>query len=275
MTLATRPVGAPLSQLEVLTSRPRRSKLLHLAAWTVAAASLAILLGARFFATQPIPLAWVLLDMLFCVLPALEFVTRSGLRWGGRSYLVTHVFDFAAMVPSVLLLSHDIPGAVPGLWVVLFARGIRLVDRTLGDGFVVLSVTRLVQRFEEAITDRVLLRLLAGAERGVAGGRLGHAAGVALAHHRDPVLATIRSARPPLDKNRLAQFLGLEKVVQNTEQRAFDAVVDLLDSPEVDRALRDILIAALNDVRTGVAGTGQAPHQTAQPVQPGTAKNGS
>ncbi len=259
------PVQSAAARLEALSSRPRRPAHLHAGAAAISVISFALLLiwiaSNQAHATS----IWVTLDTLFCILAALEFMTRSGLRWDRRSYILTHIFDFIALVPAILLVRNDVFSANLWAWLILAARTTRLADRLLGDGFVALSITRVLERFEQAVTDRVLLRLLEGVERGLAGGRLGSTAGAALAANREAILARIRSSRPSMDKVPLGQVLGLEQRVRDVETQTFDAVVEVMSSAEVDRALRDVLTAALTDLRTGL-GAVEHPGSPARPA---------
>ena len=46
---------------------------------------------------------------------------------------------------------------------------------------------------------------------------------------------------------------SLDRLEEGVEERAFAAVVEVVDSPEVDKAIRDALVADLGNVRSGVA----------------------
>lgn len=169
----TRQPQTAVARLEALTQRPRRPAPLHLGAAAISVVSFATLLVWMAGNHAKVSPVWAILDTTACVLAAMEFATRSGWRWDRRGYLLTHIFDFIAIVPALLLVHADVLYAHWWAWVILAARSTRVADRLLGDGFVELSVARVIERFEEAVTDRVLLRLLRGVERGLEGGRLG------------------------------------------------------------------------------------------------------
>ncbi len=235
---------------ETLEQRPRRSPLLHAAALLLAFASFALLAAWMAGARQgPPSRAWLVAEWATCVLFALEFLTRSGFRWRPGRYALGHLFDFVAVVPVLALAS----AAAPLLWIVLVARGVRCIDRVLGDGFVQRLVLILAEGFEEEVADRVTLRLLARAEQNLAESRFGTAVGDALAQNRDAVLARMRAATPDEGAGpALARLVGLDKAVATAEARAYDAVVEVLRSREVDDALRAAIVGSFANLRQEV-----------------------
>ncbi len=248
-----RPANPYLSRLEALAGRPRRPAPLHLGALVISALLLGLLIAWLAIGRGDVSPVWALAEGAACLLALTEFLTRSGLRWEHRrGYVLTHIFDFVAIMPALVLGLYHIPLDALWFWAILLARATRLLDRLLGDGFLELKLARYLDRAEERVTDRVLLRLLDGVERGLDGGRLGHAVGAALAEHRPDILSRVRAERPSFGANRWAQLVGLEELVRSAEERAFDTVMQVVDSPEVDRAVRDALVAALGDLRGGI-----------------------
>jgi hypothetical protein len=136
---------------------------------------------------------------------------------------------------------------------VLAMRAARVLDRALGDGFVKRNALALMEGFEEAITDRVLLRILARIEGDLDRGRFGEAVAGALARNKGAMLARARAAFP-IDgaAGELARFAGLDAALERAEERAFDAVVGVVASREVDAALRDVLASSFGSLRAEI-----------------------
>ncbi len=243
-------ISSLAAQIEAMGARPRRHPLLHwsaLLASLVSFAMLAVWVSGEKGAIRPI---WVQLDIGLGVAFALEFFTRSGFRWGPGRYARSRFFDFVAMVPVLLLVQSGLPYEAVWVWVILVARGVRAVDRFLGDGFVRRNTLALVEGFEEEITDRVVLRILERAEEGIDRGRLAHKISEALLRNRDPVLARIRAAHPREGVGAaLAQWAGLTAALERAEEGTYDAIVEMIDSPEVDAAIRDAISSAFAGVR--------------------------
>jgi len=240
-----------VSRLQEQESLPHRNPVLHWAAFALSALSL-ILLSTWVFSSQgSVPRVWVLLDIGLGVVFAVEFFTRSGFRWDRATYLRTHFFDFVAIVPALAVVGHGFP--IEGLWVsvILLARVIRVLDRLLGDGFVRRTVLVLVGGLEEEITDRVLERIIARVQADM--DRASFSQGVAEAFKRNKaaVLQRVRASTPregPVPG--LAHLVGLDKALERAEERAFDAVVEIVGSEEVDRAVRDSVNSSFLRLRT-------------------------
>lgn len=239
------------ARLEELESLPHRNAALHWAAFTLSLVSL-ILLSAWVFSSQgPVPGVWVLLDIGLAVAFAVEFFTRSGFRWGRAGYLRTRFFDFVAIVPALALVHHGF--AIEGVWVwlILVARVVRVVDRFLGDGFVQRNVLALMEGFEEELTDRVLERIITRIQGDM--DRVGFSHGVAEAFVRNKVavLQRVRAATPREGfVPGLAHIVGLDAALERAEERTYDAIVGIINSEEVDRAVRDVVNSSFSRLRT-------------------------
>jgi hypothetical protein len=208
-------------------------------------AGLGILVGwvlSRETAMQPI---WFWLDASIAMLFIIEFFTRSGLRWNPLSYMASRFFDFVAMVPALVLVHFNVPFVEVWIWVVLSARAIRAIDRLLGDGFFQRNALALVEGIEEEITDRVLLRIIARVQEQLYQGSFAHALAVVLWRNKASVLERIRAAHP---KDGLAasvaRIAGLDVALERAEEQTFDAIVGIVDSPEVDKAVREAVDSA-------------------------------
>ncbi|MCA1814694.1 MAG: hypothetical protein LC624_12240 [Halobacteriales archaeon] len=243
----------PERKAAAIEARPHRSRVLHWTAFAGSAVSL-FLLAAWLAEPTGMPRGdWVGLDLLLSAAAIAEFLTRSGLRWNARRYAVAHVFDFFAMVPALWLVHRGLPFETLWLWLFLLARGARALDRAAGDGFVRKQLLLLLGAFEEEITDRVMLRILTRVEEDLARGRFGQAVGQALLANREPVLARVRAATP-IDGalGGVARLAGIDKAVEQAEARAYDAIVEVLGSAEVDRAIRDVINASFANLRAEV-----------------------
>lgn len=151
------------------------------------------------------------------------------------------------------LVGKGLPYEGVWVWLVLLARAVRFLDRLLGDGFVQRNALALVDAFEEEITDRVMLRILDRVEAALAAGRFGQAAAEALRRNRGPVLARVRASHPREGlAARVAQVTGVEEALAEAEERAYDAVVEVAGSSEVDRAMRDVVKDSFDNMRAEI-----------------------
>lgn len=239
------------ARLEELESLPHRSAVLHWAAFTVSLLSL-ILLSTWVFSSQgPVPSAWALLDIGLGVVLAVGFFTRSGFRRDRAAYLRTRFFDFVAIVPALALVNHGFVIEGVWVWLILVARAVRVVDRFLGDGFVRRNVLALVEGFEEELTDRVLERFIARIQGDMNRAGFSHGIAEAFVRNKAAVLQRVRAATPREGLvPGLAHLVGLDAALERTEERAYDAIVEIANSEEVDRAVRDVVNSLFSRMRT-------------------------
>lgn len=231
----------------------RRSRILHWAAVIGAGLSLWLLIDFLDGPPGPPPSDVVLWELLLSAAFAAEFFTRTGLHWNWKRYLLSHFFDWFAIIPALWFVGQGLSYEGALLWLVLLARVIRVVDRVLGDGFVRRNVLALINAFEEEITDRVLLRILDRVEAALHAGRFGEAVAEALQRNRDPVLARVRAAHPKEGlAAKVAEVSGLEEALAEAEANAYDAVVEVAGSAEVDRALRDVVKDSFDNMRADI-----------------------
>src|SRR5665811_1359434 len=94
------------TRLEELKSLPHRHAALHWAAFTLSLLSLILLSTWVFSSRGSVPGVWVLIDVGLGVIFAIDFFTRSGLRWNQAAYVRSHFFDFVAIVPALALVGH-------------------------------------------------------------------------------------------------------------------------------------------------------------------------
>jgi energy-coupling factor transporter transmembrane protein EcfT len=230
------------ARLTELESLPHRNPVLHWAAFVGSLLSLILFSIWVFSSRGPVPNAWILLDIGLTVAFAVEFLTRSGIRWGRAAYLRSRFFDFIAIVPALALVHHGF--IIEGVWVwfILVARFIRSVDRLLGDGFIQRNMLVLVGAFEEEITDRVLERIVARVQADMDRAGFSHGVANALRSNKAAVLQRVRSATPHEGVGPgLAHLVGLDALLERTEERTYDAIVEVMNSEEVDRTVRDVV----------------------------------
>jgi hypothetical protein len=246
----TKGSSAMAVRLEELESLPHRSRALHWSAFTLSLMSVILLSTWVFSSRGSVPSAWVLLDIGLGVVFAVDFFTRSGFRWDRATYLRTHFFDFVAIVPALALVHHGF--AIEGLWLwlILVARAVRVVDRFLGDGFVQRNLLALVDGFEEEITDRVLERIIARIQGDMDRTGLSHGVAESLLRNKDSVLRRVRAETPREGLlPGIAHIVGLDAALERAEERTYDAIVGIMDSEEVDRAVRDVVNSAFLRMR--------------------------
>jgi hypothetical protein len=230
------------ARLEELEALPRRNPIIHWFAFTLSLISLILLSVWVFSSRGPVPIAWVLFDIGLGIFTVVEFLTRSGFRWNRGAYLRSHFFDFVAIIPALALVNHGFVIESVWVWIILVSRLTRTTDRLLGDGFVQRNIWELVEGFEEEITDRVLQRIITRIQADMDRAKFSHGVAETFVKNKSAVLQRVRAATPhdgfiPS----LAHIVGLDKALERTEERAYDAVVQIIDSEEVDHAVRDVV----------------------------------
>lgn len=237
-------------ELAAIEHLPRRHWLLHALAIVQSAVSLGILIYGMAAFQGPVPafLAW--LDIGLAVLFLFEFFTRSGFRWNPRKYAASHLFDFFALVPALLFLHRGVPAEGLWIWIILLTRGLRLSDRILGDGFLLYNFIVLLDGLLEELTDRVVLRLMDRLQADLIEGRFGNSTADAMIQNKTAVLRRVREEHPRDSISAdLARFVGLEAAVEQAESRIYDAMVDVVRSPEVDKIINENLNSIFAELR--------------------------
>ncbi len=240
----------PATKLLPAPNLVKRSRTIHWVAWLLALAALA-LLGTAMFVPIEGRAAGLLayMDLGLSVVFAFEFFTRSGWRTQRARYLRWRWFDFIAMVPGVLGVVQGWPTWT--LWVILVCRVLRALDRTLGDGFVLKQAMLVVSGFEEEISDRVVDRVLVRWQAEIGKADFGHAAADALLANRAAILDRIYEVQLKSGTlARLVNLAGLRSNIEKEEAVLFDEIVAVMGSAEVDKAIRDVVDASFESVRT-------------------------
>ena len=246
----TSKIAARLEELELL---PHRHAALHWGAFILSLLSLVLLAIWVFGSRGAVPTAWLIIDIVLGAAFAVEFFTRSGFRWSRAAYLRTRFFDFIAIVPALALVHHGFAGEGVWVWLILVARFIRVVDRLLGDGFVQRTVLALVEAFEEEITDRVLENILARIQADMDRTSFSHGVAEAFVRNKAAVLQRVRAATPKEGLvPGLAHIVGLDAALERAEERTYDAIVGILNSGEVDRAVRDVVDSSFSRIRSEI-----------------------
>ena len=230
------------ARLEELEARPRRNPILHWVAFALSLISVVLLSSWAFSSHGPVPTTWVIFDIGLGVVTAVELFTRSGFKWNRGSYMATHFFDFVAIIPALALVNHGIAIELVWVGIILVARFVRVIDRLGGDGFVQRNIWALVEGCEEEITDRVLQRIILRVQADLDRAHFSHEVAAALVRNKSSVLRRVRTATPthgfiPI----LAHIVGLDKALERAEERTYDAVVEIIDSEEIDTAVRDVV----------------------------------
>jgi hypothetical protein len=230
------------ARIEKLEALPRRNPILHWSAFFIALLSLIILSFWVFSGRGPVPTVWVVVDIGIGIISLIEFFTRSGFRWDSGAYLRSHFFDFVAIVPALFLVNHGFAGELVWVWIILVARFIRVIDRLGGDGFVQRNIWALIEGMEEEITDRVLQRIIARVQGDMDRANFSHGVAEAFKKNKSSVLQRVRAVTPHDGVvPSLAHIVGLDAALERAEERTYDAVVQIIDSEEVDHAVRDVV----------------------------------
>jgi energy-coupling factor transporter transmembrane protein EcfT len=237
-------------RLEEMESLPHRNKILHWGAFTLSLMSLILLSAWVFSSRGPVPPAWIWLDIGLGVIFAIEFFTRSGYRWTGFNYLRSHFFEFFAIIPVLVLVNHGFIIESVWVWLILITRFARVVDRFLGDGFVRRIIWALVEGFEEEITDRVLERIIARIQSDMDHAGFSRGVADAFIRNKSSVLQRVRAATPREGVvPSLAHIVGLDDALERAEERTYDAIVGIIGSDEVDKAVRDVVNSSFSRMR--------------------------
>ena len=230
------------ARIEELESRPRRNHILHWAAFFLSLISLILLAVWVFSSRGTVPTPWIVFDIGLGAVSAIEFFTRSGFQWDKGGYVRSRFFDFVAIIPALALVNHGLGLEIVWVWIILFARFIRAIDRLLGDGFVQRNIWALLEGFEEELTDRVLQRIILRVQADMDRAHFTHTIAAAFVRNKSSVLDRVRAATPKDGIGPgLAHIVGLDKALERAEERTYDAVVEIIDSEEIDTALRDVL----------------------------------
>jgi hypothetical protein len=235
-------VSTAYARLKEIESLPHRNPILHWAAFVLSLFSLILLSIWVFSSHSAVPITWAVIDIGLAVIFAVEFFARSGFRWDRAAYLRTHFFDFVAIVPALALVHHGFVLETIWVWIILVARFIRVVDRLLGDGFLQRNLLALVGGFEEELTDRVLERIIARVQADMDRAGFSHGVAEAFKRNKSNVLQRVRAATPHEGLvPGLAHIVGLDLALEQAEERTYDAVVEVINSEEVDHAVRDMV----------------------------------
>jgi energy-coupling factor transporter transmembrane protein EcfT len=239
--------GSLEARIEELEALPRRNPILHWIAFVLSLISLILLTMWVFSSHGPVPTAWVIFDIGLGIVTVVEFFTRSGFKWSRGAYLATHFFDFVAIIPALALVNHGIAIQLVWVWIILVARFVRAIDRLGGDGFVQRNIWALLEGFEESITDRVLQRIVARVQADMDRAHFTHGVAEAFVKNKSAVLQRVRAATPRDGLvPSLAHIVGLDAALERAEERTYDAVFQIIDSEEVDRAVRDVVNSVFN-----------------------------
>lgn len=187
------------------------------------------------------------LDVALAVFFCFELFTRTGFQRRGVSYLQWRWFDYIAILPIIALGSLAVSIA---FWPVLICRAIRLADRTFGDRFLQRNALIVVSIVEEEISDRILDKILTRWDVELQRANFGTAMAIALARNKESVLQRVY-AEQLQDGTfaKIAHYTGLQATLEKEERRLFGAVIEMVGSPEVDKAIRDVIGASLGRAR--------------------------
>jgi hypothetical protein len=238
-----------VKQLETMESRARRHPALHWGAFVLSVISLALLVGWVSSSKGPVAPVWIWLEIAVAVFFGLEFVTRSGFRWDRTGYIRRRFFEFVAIIPVLAMVNHGLWGETYWLWLVLVLRAVRVLDRFLGDGFVRRNVLALAEGFEEEITDRVLERIVERLQVDMDRAGFSHQIAEVARNNKEAVLGRVRMMTPTAGfLPGVAHIVGLDKSLERAEERTYDAVVNFVDSKEVDSAVREAVSSTFSRI---------------------------
>ena len=225
-----------------------RSRFLHWTAWAAALVSVVLLVLWRwgppeFYSSTLLQR----IDIGLAIFFAIELFTRTGWRQSRTTYLKWRWFDFVALVPVTALGPFAV---APVIWIVLVCRVVRLVDRTVGDGFVQRNAIVLLGAVEEEISDKVLEKMMTRWERELKDAKFGQTVARALERNREAVLARIYQEQ--LQEGvfaKIAHITGIQSTIEREEARLFAAMIEMIGSAEVDAAISDVIASSMRRTR--------------------------
>ena len=254
------------SRLVEIEALPRRHPILHWGAFGISLVSFALILLWVLSARGAVPLFWMGLDVGLGVVFLVEFFTRSGFRWARWGYLRTRFFDFVAIIPAMAMVHHGWAGETVWVWIILVARAARMIDRFLGDGFVRRNSLALLEGFEEEITDRVLDRILIRIQADLNSAGFSHGVAEALSRNKSAILEKVHETTP---QNGLIRLVGLNAAIERAEEKTFDAVTEVINSEEVNRAVRDVVDSSFSRMRNELGKKKWRQHLGIKPAKTG------
>jgi hypothetical protein len=240
---------------EKLIARKQRFEAIRWIAFGFSLLSVAILVIYLSGPRAGVSLPFFVIDVALGALFVLEFTSRTGFRTRPIRYVLSHLFDFVAIVPVLALVNRGYWGEAVWVWVILAARASRVIDRVLGDGFIQRNFLALAEGFEEEITDRVLQRILVRIQKNLERSNFGTEIGEALERNKEKILARI-DAEYTFDRGigRIAHAIGFDTLVKQTEAKTLDSIVSVLKSPEVNDTIRasitSVFTAMHNEMET-------------------------
>ncbi len=242
-----------LGQLEDLEKKPRRPLSVHWGAFFAALVSFLLLVIWAAGSRTSVPIAWVWVDTGISAFFIYEFSTRSGFQWNPARYMLTHIFDFIAIIPALLLAYYGVVFEGIWVWIIVAGRLVRTVDRLLGDGFIRRNTLALLEGLEEEITDRVMLRIISRVQADMDRGSFARVIAEVLERNRSLVLGRIHTKHPQSGiPGALVHVTRLDNALERGELMAYNMVVDIMRSPEIDHAVRDAVNSIFATVQTEI-----------------------
>jgi hypothetical protein len=140
----------------------------------------------------------------------------------------------------LVLVHYQLPHLLIWVWIILIARFSRAIDRVLGDGFLMRNILGLLEGIEEEISDRVMQRIITRARVDLERISFGKGVAESLDRNKQNLLQKVREKHPHQGLGGgLAQISGLNSALEKAEEHTFDAVIEIIRSPEVDHAIRE------------------------------------
>jgi hypothetical protein len=104
--------------------------------------------------------------------------------------------------------------------------------------------------FLEEMTDRVLERIISRVQADMDRAGFSHGIAEAFIRNKSGVLQRVRAATPHEGLvPGLAHIVGLDVALERAEERTYDAVVEVINSEEVDHAVRDVVSSTFSRMR--------------------------
>ena len=209
---------------------------------------------AGFFRENPDLRRWLLIaDTSICGVFLIEFLARmrhAPDRWG---YVKSRWYEILGMIP----VSHPFFRAFRFIRIlrilVITSRFVRATNRSFGEMAFEATVGRFRDNLVDLIGDAITLRSLSVIEPPLVQSRFADRVGEAMNERRPEIRAMVRDAVNRVPGGRGLLRVGMfQKVVEAAETAAVDAVIDTLQSDELNQIVQEATRNILDEMRANI-----------------------
>jgi voltage-gated potassium channel len=210
---------------------------------------------SSFFQQNPEYRRWLILfDTSVCGLFLIEFLARMRRAPDRWSYAKSRWYEILGMIP----ISHPFFRAFRFVRIlrilVITSRFVRATNRSFGEMAFEATVGRFRDNLVDLIGDQITLRSLDVIEPPLVRSRFADRVGEAMEERRPEIRALVREAMHRVPGGRGLLRVGMfNKMVQAAETAAVDAVIETLQSDELNQIVQDATRNILDEMRAKIA----------------------